>query len=74
KIAARYAVSCAFPDPMGYSTKDSSGMTVILGQQPSSESLTPGRQLPHLPGVTKAQIGRELDINPNMITGWQREL
>lgn len=26
------------------------------------------------PGVTKAQIGREMDINPNMITRWQREL
>ena len=30
--------------------------------------------LAHQPGVTKAQIGRELDINPNMITRWQREL
>ncbi|HKJ21101.1 MAG TPA: transposase [Woeseiaceae bacterium] len=26
------------------------------------------------PGVTKAQIGRELDVNPDMITRWQREL
>jgi len=26
------------------------------------------------PGVTKAQIGRELDVNPNVITRWQREL
>jgi transposase len=26
------------------------------------------------PGVTKARIGRELEINPNMITRWQREL
>jgi transposase len=26
------------------------------------------------PGVTRAQVGRELDINPNMITRWQREL
>ena len=26
------------------------------------------------PGVTKAQIARELDINPNMITRWQREM
>ena len=26
------------------------------------------------PGVTKAQIGRELGINPNMITRWAREL
>ena len=26
------------------------------------------------PGVTKAQIGHELGINPNMITRWQREL
>ncbi len=26
------------------------------------------------PAVTKAQIGRELDINPNMITRWQREM
>ena len=26
------------------------------------------------PGVTKSQIGRELGINPNMITRWQREL
>ena len=25
-------------------------------------------------GVTKSQIGRELNINPNMITRWQREL
>ena len=26
------------------------------------------------PGVTKAQIGQELGINPNMLTRWQREL
>ena len=26
------------------------------------------------PGVTKAQIGEELGINPNMITRWAREL
>ena len=26
------------------------------------------------PGVTKAQIGQELGISPNMITRWQREL
>ena len=26
------------------------------------------------PGVTKAQIGQELGINPNMITRWAREL
>lgn len=25
-------------------------------------------------GVTRAQIRRELDINPNIITRWQREL
>lgn len=30
--------------------------------------------LSNQPGVTRAQIGRELDINPNMITRWQREL
>ena len=30
--------------------------------------------LANQPGVTKAQIGRELGINPNMITRWQREL
>ena len=30
--------------------------------------------LANQPGVTKAQIGRELDINPNMITRWQREM
>ena len=30
--------------------------------------------LANQPGVTKAQIGRELDINPNMIARWQREL
>jgi transposase len=30
--------------------------------------------LANQPGVTKAQIARELDINPNMITRWQREL
>ncbi len=26
------------------------------------------------PGVTKAQIGQELGLNPNMLTRWQREL
>ena len=26
------------------------------------------------PGVTKAQIGQELGINPNMLIRWQREL
>ncbi len=26
------------------------------------------------PGVTKAQIGQELGISPNMITRWEREL
>ena len=30
--------------------------------------------LANQPGVTRAQIGRELDINPNMITRWQREM
>ena len=30
--------------------------------------------LANQPGVTKAQIGRELDINPDMITRWQLEL
>jgi len=30
--------------------------------------------LSNQPGVTKAQIGRELGINANMITRWQREL
>ena len=30
--------------------------------------------LANQPGVTKAQVGRELDVNPNMITRWQREL
>ena len=30
--------------------------------------------LANQPGVTKAKIGRELDISPNMITRWQREL
>ena len=30
--------------------------------------------LANQPGVTKARIGREPDINPIMITRWQREL
>jgi len=30
--------------------------------------------LENQPGMTKAKIGRELDINPNMITRWQREM
>ncbi len=30
--------------------------------------------LANQPGVTTAQIGRELGINPNMITRWAREL
>jgi len=30
--------------------------------------------LANQPGVTRAQIARELEINPNMITRWQREL
>ncbi len=30
--------------------------------------------LANQPGVTKARVGRELEINPNMITRWQREL
>jgi transposase-like protein len=30
--------------------------------------------LANQPGVTKSQIGRDLGINPNMITRWQREL
>ncbi|MEM6483492.1 MAG: IS3 family transposase [Pseudomonadota bacterium] len=30
--------------------------------------------LANQPGVTRAQIGRELGINPNMISRWQREL
>ena len=29
--------------------------------------------LANQPGVTIAQIGRELDVNPNMITRWQRD-
>jgi transposase len=30
--------------------------------------------LANQPGVTKAQIGRKLDVNPNVITRWEREL
>jgi transposase len=30
--------------------------------------------LANQPGVTKSQIARELEINPNMITRWQREM
>jgi len=30
--------------------------------------------LANQPGVTKSQIGRDLGVNPNMITRWQREL
>jgi transposase-like protein len=30
--------------------------------------------LANQPAVTKSQVGRELDINPNMITRWQREM
>ena len=30
--------------------------------------------LANQPGVTKSQIARELDINPNMITRWHREM
>jgi transposase-like protein len=30
--------------------------------------------LANQPGVTEAQIGRELDVNPNIMTRWQREL
>lgn len=26
------------------------------------------------PGVTQAQVGRQLDINPNMLNRWRREL
>lgn len=40
----------------------------------SSEFKREAVALANQPGVTKAQIGRELDINPNMITRWQREL
>lgn len=40
----------------------------------SSEFKREAVALANQPGVTKAQIGRELDVNPNMITRWQREL
>lgn len=30
--------------------------------------------LANQPGVTKAQIGRDLGVNANVITRWQREL
>ena len=40
----------------------------------SSEFKREAVSLANQPGVTKAQIGRELDINPNMITRWQREM
>jgi transposase len=30
--------------------------------------------LANQPGVTKAQVGRELGINANMLTRWSREL
>ena len=30
--------------------------------------------LANQPGVTKAQIGRDLGVNPNVLTRWQREL
>lgn len=40
----------------------------------SSEFKREAVSLANQPGVTKAQIGRELGVNPNMITRWQREL
>ena len=40
----------------------------------SAESKREAVALANQPSVTKAQIGRELDINPNMITRWQREM
>ena len=30
--------------------------------------------LANQPGITKAQIEREMDINPNIVTRWQREM
>lgn len=30
--------------------------------------------LANQPGITKSQVARELDINPNMINRWQREM
>ncbi len=30
--------------------------------------------LANQPGVTKSQVGRELGVNPNMLTRWSREL
>ena len=30
--------------------------------------------LTHDPGVTIAQVGRELGINPNMLRRWRKEL
>ncbi len=40
----------------------------------SSEFKREAVALANQPGVTRAQIRRELDINPNMITRWQREM
>ena len=30
--------------------------------------------LANQPGVTKAQVGRELGVNPNLLTRWSRQL
>ncbi len=30
--------------------------------------------LANQPGVTKSQVGRELGVNPNLLTRWSREL
>ena len=43
-------------------------------RQYSAEFKREAVALANQPGVTKAQIGREMDINPNMITRWQREM
>ncbi len=30
--------------------------------------------LANQPGITKAQVGRELGVNPNLLTRWSRQL
>ena len=40
----------------------------------SSEFKREAVALANQPGVTKTQIGRDLGVNANMITRWQREL
>ena len=65
-----------YPDITDTSEKADNGPGGVMSKRRkySGEFKREAVTMANQPGVTKAQIGQELGINPNMLTRWQSEL